>query len=145
MRLLELLDGFRSKRVAVIGDLIADEFIYGRVARLSREAPVLILQYDSTQIRAGGAGNAANNVAALGARAHIVALAGKDEAGTRLVASLGRVGTVGLVRPVSYSRRSRHAFLPAGSTPPSSRSSGSIAWRRPATTRRVAPHSTARR
>ncbi len=58
-----------SKRVAVVGDLIADEFIYGRVARVSREAPVLILQYDSTEILPGGAGNAANNVAALGARA----------------------------------------------------------------------------
>ena len=61
----------------MIGDLIADEFIYGRVARVSREAPVLILQYDSTQIVPGGAGNAANNVAALGGRAQIVGLTGK--------------------------------------------------------------------
>ena len=114
MRLLELLDGFRSKRVAVIGDLIADEFIYGRVARLSREAPVLILQYDSTQIVPGGAGNAANNVAALGARTDIVALAGKDEAGTRLVASLGRVGTAGLVRPASYCTPVKTRILAGG-------------------------------
>lgn len=114
MRLLELLDGFRSKRVAVIGDLIADEFIYGRVARLSREAPVLILQYDSTQIVPGGAGNAANNVAALGARTHIVALAGRDEAGTRLVASLGRVGTAGLVRPASYCTPVKTRILAGG-------------------------------
>jgi rfaE bifunctional protein kinase chain/domain len=114
LRLLELLDGFRSKRVAVIGDLIADEFIYGRVARLSREAPVLILQYDSTQIVPGGAGNAANNVAALGARTHIVALAGRDEAGTRLVASLGRVGTAGLVRPASYCTPVKTRILAGG-------------------------------
>jgi len=114
LRLLELLDGFRSKRVAVIGDLIADEFIYGRVARLSREAPVLILQYDSTQIVPGGAGNAANNVAALGARTDIVALAGKDEAGTRLVASLGRVGTAGLVRPASYCTPVKTRILAGG-------------------------------
>ena len=66
LRLLKLLDAFHGRRVAVIGDLIADEFIYGRVARVSREAPVLILQYDSTEILPGGAGNAANNVAALG-------------------------------------------------------------------------------
>ena len=68
-RLLALVDGFSSRRVLVIGDLIADEFIYGEVSRVSREAPVLILKYDTTEIVAGGAGNAANNVAALGGRA----------------------------------------------------------------------------
>jgi bifunctional ADP-heptose synthase (sugar kinase/adenylyltransferase) len=47
--------------------VVADEFVYGRVARVSREAPVLILEYDSTEIVAGAGGNAANNVAALGA------------------------------------------------------------------------------
>ena len=114
MRLLELLDSFRTKRVAVFGDLIADEFIYGRVARLSREAPVLILQYDSTQIVPGGAGNAANNVAALGARTHIVGLAGKDDAGMRLVASLDRVGTGGLIRPASYCTPVKTRILAGG-------------------------------
>ena len=44
--LATLVDRFRAKRVAVIGDLIADEFVYGRVTRVSREAPVLILGYD---------------------------------------------------------------------------------------------------
>src|SRR3977135_1820948 len=68
-RLLALVDGFSSRRVLVVGDLIADEFIYGEVSRVSREAPVLILKYDATQIVAGGAGNAANNVPALRARA----------------------------------------------------------------------------
>jgi hypothetical protein len=100
-RFLALLDAFPARRVAVIGDLIADEFIYGRVARVSREAPVLILQYDSTQILAGGAGNAANNVATLGARAQIVGFAGQDEAGKRLQASLGHVDTRGLLSPDS--------------------------------------------
>ena len=80
-RLLALLDAFSARRVAVIGDLIADEFIYGRVARVSREAPVLILQYDSTQMLPGGAGNAANNVAALGGRAQIVGAHGKRRGG----------------------------------------------------------------
>jgi bifunctional ADP-heptose synthase (sugar kinase/adenylyltransferase) len=68
-RLLALIDGFSSRRVLIVGDLIADEFIYGEVARVSREAPVLILKYDATEMVAGGAGNAANNVAALGGRA----------------------------------------------------------------------------
>src|SRR5687767_2212099 len=101
-RLLDLIDAFSGRRVAVIGDLIADEFIYGRVARVSREAPVLILQYDSTEILPGGAGNAANNVAALGARTRIIGLAGKDEPGKRLCASLRHVDTTGILRPAGY-------------------------------------------
>ncbi len=83
-RLLALVDRFGGRRILVLGDLIADEFIYGQIARVSREAPVLILRYDSTQILPGGAGNAANNVAAFGACASIVGLIGADESGRRL-------------------------------------------------------------
>src|SRR3954463_5600801 len=86
-RLLGLIDGFSSRRVLVIGDIIADEFIYGEVARISREAPVLILKYDATQMVAGGAGNAANNVAALGARTRLMGVVGADPDGRRLLAS----------------------------------------------------------
>ena len=50
-RLLSLVDGFAGRRVLVVGDLIADEFIYGEVHRVSREAPVLILKYDATRNR----------------------------------------------------------------------------------------------
>ena len=83
-RLLGLIDRFSGRRVVVLGDLIADEFIYGQISRVSREAPVLILRYDSTEILPGGAGNAANNVAALGGCAAIVGLIGADESGRRL-------------------------------------------------------------
>lgn len=113
-RLIGLLDAFSARRVAVIGDLIADEFIYGRVARVSREAPVLILQYDSTQILPGGAGNAANNVAALGARTQIVGLTGKDEAGKRLHASLGHINTRGLSSPQGYCTPVKTRILAGG-------------------------------
>ena len=113
-RLLSLLESFADRRVAVIGDLIADEFIYGRVARVSREAPVLILQYDSTEVLAGGAGNAANNVAALGGRARIVALTGRDEAGKRLQACLKRVDTRSLVRPKGYCTPVKTRILAGG-------------------------------
>jgi len=89
-RLLSLVDGFSSRRILVAGDLIADEFIYGEVARVSREAPVLILKYDATEMVAGGAGNAANNVAALGGRTRIAGLAGADPEGRRLLASFQR-------------------------------------------------------
>jgi rfaE bifunctional protein kinase chain/domain len=88
--LAALAGALRGRRVVVVGDVIADEFVYGRVARVSREAPVLILEYDSTEIVAGGAGNAANNVAALGGRAVLVAMTGRDEQGRRLLSALHR-------------------------------------------------------
>jgi bifunctional ADP-heptose synthase (sugar kinase/adenylyltransferase) len=88
--LLPLIAALEGRRVAVIGDIIADEFVYGRVARVSREAPVLILEYDSTEIVAGGGANAANNVAALGGRATLVGIVGRDEPGRRLLQSLHR-------------------------------------------------------
>ena len=98
-QLAALINAVEGRTVAVIGDVVADEFVYGRVARVSREAPVLILEYDSTEIVPGGGGNAANNVAALGGRASLVSLIGRDDAGRRLVAALhSRVKSSGVVR-----------------------------------------------
>ena len=88
--LLSLTDALHNKKVVVVGDVVADEFVYGKVARMSREAPVLILEYDSTEIVPGGAGNAANNVAALGGKATLVAVVGRDLPGRRLIAALHR-------------------------------------------------------
>ncbi len=88
-RLLRLVDDFAGIRVAVFGDLLADEFIYGQISRVSREAPVLILDYDSTEIVPGGAGNAANNVAALGGTALSIGVVGKDDPGRRLIDVMG--------------------------------------------------------
>src|SRR5215211_6129990 len=102
-RLLALADRFPSRRIAVIGDLITDEFIYGRVERVSREAPVLILRYDTTIVVPGGAGNAANNVAALGARVRLAGLAGRDEPGRRMLDALHeRVARTQVVGPAAY-------------------------------------------
>ena len=89
-RLIELIDGFEGRRVAVFGDLIVDEFIYGDIARVSREAPVLILNYNATEIVPGGAGNAAANVAALGGAPVIAGVVGRDEQGRRLLEGLKR-------------------------------------------------------
>src|SRR6187549_582619 len=98
-RFRQIVDRFSSVRMVVAGDLIADEFIYGRIDRVSREAPVLILKYDSTEIVPGGAGNAASNAAALGARVDVIGLTGKDAAGDRLVRALGaRADVRGIVR-----------------------------------------------
>ncbi|MFI5178835.1 MAG: bifunctional heptose 7-phosphate kinase/heptose 1-phosphate adenyltransferase [Vicinamibacterales bacterium] len=85
-----IIGGFRRARIAVVGDLIADEFLYGEIARVSREAPVLIVKYDTTEVMPGGAGNAANNAAALGAHVEVVGVVGRDEAGRRLLGSLDR-------------------------------------------------------
>src|SRR5918995_476038 len=102
-RLLSLIDRFKRVHIVVLGDLLADEFVYGRVARVSREAPVLILEYDSTEILPGGAGNAANNAASLGGRVTLVGLAGRDDPGRRVLSALPRaVSRDGLVRPADY-------------------------------------------
>ncbi|HEY2905417.1 MAG TPA: PfkB family carbohydrate kinase [Vicinamibacterales bacterium] len=114
-RLLGLVDGFSSRRVLVVGDLIADEFIYGEVARVSREAPVLILKYDATEMVAGGAGNAANNVAALGGRAILAGLAGTDAEGRRLLASFhSGVDRRGVVRARHYRTPVKTRILAGG-------------------------------
>jgi D-glycero-beta-D-manno-heptose-7-phosphate kinase len=114
-RFLELIERFSTPRVVVFGDLIADEFVYGRVARVSREAPVLILEYDSTEILPGGAGNAAHNAAALGGQVTVVGLAGRDDAGRRMVTSLPRkVSRNGLVRPNGYQTPVKTRILAGG-------------------------------
>ncbi|HUL73299.1 MAG TPA: PfkB family carbohydrate kinase [Vicinamibacterales bacterium] len=89
-RYRRIIGGFRRARIAVVGDLIADEFLYGEIERVSREAPVLIVRYDTTEVVPGGAGNAANNAAALGAHVEVVGVVGRDEAGRRLLRSLER-------------------------------------------------------
>ncbi len=76
---------FSGLRVAVVGDLIADHYVYGRPSRLSREAPVMVLRHVGESIGAGGAGNVALNLWALGARTRIVGVVGNDANGKKLV------------------------------------------------------------
>lgn len=98
-RLAALIRRFRKVRLTVAGDLVADEFIYGQIDRVSREAPVLILNYSATEIVPGGAGNAANNACALGARVSVVGVVGRDHAGDRLRHALASAADVsGIVR-----------------------------------------------
>ncbi|MGE3179331.1 MAG: bifunctional heptose 7-phosphate kinase/heptose 1-phosphate adenyltransferase [Vicinamibacterales bacterium] len=114
-RLQSLVGGFGRRTVLVVGDLIADEFIYGEVARVSREAPVLILKYDATQVIPGGAGNAASNVAALGARAVLAGLVGADPEGRRLLASFPpRVKRSTVVRSTRYRTPVKTRILAGG-------------------------------
>ena len=114
-QLLKLIAACRGKRVVVFGDLIADEFVYGRIARVSREAPVLILEYDTTEIVPGGAGNAASNVASLGGVVRLVSLAGRDEPGDRLFKILPKpVERTGLTRPKAYRTPVKTRILAGG-------------------------------
>lgn len=92
-RLYQIVDRFHSCRIVVIGDLIADEFLYGEIARVSREAPVLVLDYRELVCLPGGAANAANNLAALNCHAKIVGVLGRDPAGVNLLRSLRMQGT----------------------------------------------------
>src|SRR5438067_8225123 len=114
-RLLGLVDGFSSRRVLVVGDLVADEFIYGEVARVSREAPVLILKYDATEMVGGGAANAANNVAVLGGGARLLGVVGREPEGRRLIASLHRgVDRRQIVSDASYRTPVKTRILAGG-------------------------------
>ena len=75
---------FAGRRVVILGDAVADQFLHGTISRVSREAPVFILDHDSTDTRAGGAANAAVNVASLGGTPVLVGLIGSDIAGEAL-------------------------------------------------------------
>ncbi|MCA1617867.1 MAG: PfkB family carbohydrate kinase [Acidobacteria bacterium] len=92
VRLASLVRAFASRRVLVLGDLIADQFISGEISRVSREAPVMILRHERTETVPGGAANCALNFATLGARAAIVGAVGEDEAGRELLHRLTAAG-----------------------------------------------------
>jgi rfaE bifunctional protein kinase chain/domain len=83
---------FQGRRVLVVADLVADEFVYGRVQRVSREAPVLILQYEQAEVRLGGGANAVHNIRTLGGAPLPLGLVGRDPHGARLRALLRRKG-----------------------------------------------------
>jgi len=86
------IDGFGRRTVAVIGDLITDEYLFGKPARISREAPVLILRFSEREALLGGAANAANNVHTLGARVVPIGVIGRDAAGEELLALFHAAG-----------------------------------------------------
>ena len=108
-RLRALVDAFAGKMVVVIGDVITDEYLYGKPARISREAPVLILRFTEREVSLGGAANAAHNVHALGARVLPIGVIGKDGAGDELLTLFRGSGipTDGLVTETGRTSRSR--------------------------------------
>jgi len=94
-----LLDRARGRSVLIIGDLMLDHFVIGRVERISPEAPVPVVQFDHESFRLGGAANVAHNVAALGGTVDIAGVVGNDSEGSRLMEDLrgAGIGTAAVV------------------------------------------------
>jgi len=89
------LTKFAGVRVLVIGDLMIDEYLWGKVARISPEAPVPVVAVANESETLGGAGNVINNLAALGAKVFAVGAVGEDAAGKRLLARFEQMGVDG--------------------------------------------------
>ncbi|HEX2713603.1 MAG TPA: PfkB family carbohydrate kinase [Candidatus Acidoferrales bacterium] len=112
-RLADLIEAFPRQTIVLLGDFVADEFVFGEISRVSREAPVLILRHRETQLLPGGGANAANNLADLGARVLPVAAVGDDAPGDALFEYFRhkRVDTSGLVRVPGWATPTKSRYL----------------------------------
>ena len=111
--LLDIIARFPQQTVLVVGDLVADEFVFGEIARVSREAPVLILKHRESRILPGGGANAAYNLADLGARVLPVGIVGEDAAGRALLERFRekRIPTSGIIMPRDFSTTTKTRIL----------------------------------
>lgn len=116
MSLTPWIDRFAGRRIAVLGDLVADEFVYGDIARVSREAPVLILQHRRTVVVPGGGANAVANLRALGAQPVPVGLLGRDASGNALAEQFREAGIPadGLLSPEGWETPTKSRVLAGG-------------------------------
>src|SRR5262247_4459370 len=103
-RLRDIIDRFKAKRIVVVGDLVADVFVYGEISRISREAPVLVLNHRETQVVPGGGANAIYNLWALGASPIPIGVVGDDAEGQQLLEYFSERGieTGGIIAAKSY-------------------------------------------
>ncbi len=99
MNKINSLKKFSKINILIIGDMVADVYLKGNISRVSREAPVLVLEHAGEKVVPGGAANVVHNVATLGGQAFAVGLIGNDKAGTGLRAILNdkNVDTTGLI------------------------------------------------
>lgn len=110
-RLESLFEGFKGKRIAIVGDVMVDRYFWGSVARISPEAPVPVVEVESESTRLGGAANVANNVASLGGVPLMIGVVGNDTSGQLLQGILRESGfsSTGLVvdhtRPTTVKTR----------------------------------------
>lgn len=111
-----LLDRFERTEVVVAGDFVADQYVYGETERISREAPVLIVRYEHSELKAGGAGNAALNLAALGVRVRAIGVVGDDSLGDTMLELLSASGVdaSGIQRVEGRTTESKMRILAGG-------------------------------
>jgi rfaE bifunctional protein kinase chain/domain len=116
-RLRDIVAAFPRTTVTVLGDLVADEFLFGEIARVSREAPVLILKHRERSVIPGGGANAINNLADLGVRVLPVGLVGHDEPGRLLLNEFRRkkISLTGILQDKHFSTVTKTRIL-AGTT-----------------------------
>jgi rfaE bifunctional protein kinase chain/domain len=91
-RLIAIIRRFPQRKILVVGDSVADQFVFGAISRVSREAPVFILRHEHTETIPGGAANCAMNMASLGASVALISVTGEDEAGRALTEKLQSAG-----------------------------------------------------
>jgi rfaE bifunctional protein kinase chain/domain len=92
-RINELLKNVTGKRIAVVGDVMMDRYIWGNVHRISPEAPVPVVEVESESSRLGGAANVANNITSLGARSLLIGVVGNDVSGKEFCSILEQQNT----------------------------------------------------
>jgi rfaE bifunctional protein kinase chain/domain len=116
-RLKKIVEAFPKITVTVLGDLVADEFVFGEISRVSREAPVLILKHRDRTVVPGGAANAANNLADLGVNVLPVGIVGDDESGRLLLKYFRhkKIAVSGVLKDKSYTTVTKTRIL-AGMT-----------------------------
>jgi D-glycero-beta-D-manno-heptose-7-phosphate kinase len=116
-RLQKIVEAFSKVTITVLGDLVADEFVYGEISRVSREAPVLILKHRERTVVPGGGANAVNNLADLGVNALPVGAIGNDEPGRLLLKFFRhkRIPVSGVLKDKSYTTVTKTRIL-AGMT-----------------------------
>lgn len=116
-RLKKIVESFPKLTVTVVGDLVADEFIFGEISRVSREAPVLILKHRERTVAPGGGANAINNLADLGVNVLPVGVVGDDEPGRLLLKAFRHkhIAVSGVLKDKSYTTVTKTRIL-AGMT-----------------------------
>ena len=116
-RLKKIVEAFPKLTITVLGDLVADEFIFGEISRVSREAPVLILKHRERTVVPGGGANAANNLAELGVNVLPVGIIGDDEPGRLLLKYFRhkKIPISGVLKDKSYTTVTKTRIL-AGMT-----------------------------
>ena len=116
-RLRKIVEAFPKATVTVLGDMVADEFVFGEISRVSREAPVLILKHRERTVMPGGAANAVNNLADLGVNVFPVGAVGDDEPGRLLIKYFRhkRIPVSGVLKDKSFTTVTKTRIL-AGMT-----------------------------